>query len=311
MNRVLKCIREAVPKATKTIVWLLKIMLPVALAVGFLQYWGVMEWLAQYLSPVFTHIGLPGISAIVFITSLFLPLYSALAIIATLTLGMREITILAVMCLISHSLIVETAVQKKTGSSVLIMLFVRIGMSFVAACLLNLLLPVSGFGVSHPTGGGVVPETVADVLKLWMYSSVSLIIKVSLILYGLFILQNILNEYKWLDVIARVFSPFMQFFGLSRRVSFLWFVAQTLGLAYGSAVMIEQVENGTVTKGEANMLNYHIAVNHSLLEDTLLFVAIGVNAAWIVIPRVGLAFFTVWTVRLIYRFLPVTRYAGL
>lgn len=105
MQRVVSCIRLALPKATHTIVWLLKLMLPVALFVSFLQYWGVMDWLAQYLSPVFIHIGLPGASAIVFITSLFLPLYSVLAVIATMTLGMREITILAIMCLISHSLI--------------------------------------------------------------------------------------------------------------------------------------------------------------------------------------------------------------
>jgi hypothetical protein len=304
MNRVLICVKNAFPKATKMIIWLLKLMLPVAFAVSFLQYWGVIDWMAQYLSPVFTHIGLPGVSAIVFITSLFLPLYSVLAVIATLTLGMREVTILAIMCLISHSLIVETAVQKKTGSSAVTMLFVRIGMSFVAAFLLNWLLPTTGFAISHPTGQAVVFTTVPEVLFQWLKSSMYLIIKISLILYGLFILQNILNEFKLLDVIARLFAPLMQFFGLSRNVSFLWFVAQTLGLSYGSAVMIEQVDNHIVSREEANMLNYHIAINHSLLEDTLLFVSIGVSMGWIVFPRIGLALLVVWGVRLLSRFFP-------
>ncbi len=304
MQRVVSCIRLALPKATHTIVWLLKLMLPVALFVSFLQYWGVMDWLAQYLSPVFIHIGLPGASAIVFITSLFLPLYSVLAVIATMTLGMREITILAIMCLISHSLIIETAVQKRTGSSVLNMLVVRVGMSFTAAFLLNWLLPNTGFVVSHSTEQVTHLLSVTDVLLLWAKSSIMLIIKVSLILYGLFILQNLLNEFKWLDKISNFFAPLMRFFGLSREVSFLWFVAQTLGLAYGSAVVIEQVEKGIVNKRDANMLNYHIAVNHSLLEDTLLFVSIGVSMFWIVIPRIGLAFLVVWGIHAIRRMIP-------
>lgn len=304
MDRLFTCIRKAIPKATKTIVWLLKLMLPVALLVSFLQYWGVIDWLAQYLSPVFTHIGLPGSSAIVFITSLFLPLYSVLAVIATMTLGMREVTILAIMCLISHSLIIETAVQKRTGSSVLNMLVVRIGMSFIAAVLLNWLLPTTGFGVSHSTEHIVQLTSVQDVLFVWFKTSILLIIKVSAILYGLFILQNILSEFQWLDSISAFFAPLMRIFGLSRQVSFLWFVAQTLGLAYGSAVVIEQVEKGVVTRKDANMLNYHIAVNHSLLEDTLLFVSIGVPVLWIVVPRIGLAFLLVWLIQGIGKTIP-------
>jgi hypothetical protein len=89
--------------------------------------------------------------------------------------------------------------------------------------------------------------------------------------------------------------------GLSNESSFLWFVAQTLGLAYGSAVMIEEVENNEISHNSANLLNYHIAVNHSLLEDTLLFVAIGVPAGWIITPRFLFAISIVWSVRLIKR----------
>jgi len=307
MQRIVSCVRLALPKATHTILWLLKLMLPVALLVSFLQYWGVMDWLSGYLSPVFIHIGLPGVSAIVFITSLFLPLYSVLAVIATLTLGMREVTILAIMCLISHSLIIETAVQKRTGSSVFNMLVVRVGMSFIAAVLLNWLLPTTGFAVSHPTGQALYLTAVSDVLWLWAKSSIMLIVKVSLILYGLFILQNILNEYNWLNKISAFFAPLMGFFGLSREVSFLWVVAQTLGLAYGSAVVIEQVDKGIVKRADANMLNYHIAVNHSLLEDTLLFASIGVSVAWIVVPRIGLAFLLVWGIHAIRWFFPKVR----
>jgi hypothetical protein len=100
-----------------------------------------------------------------------------------------------------------------------------------------------------------------------------------------------------LSVISKVFSPLMRLMGLSNDSSFLWFVAQTLGLGYGSAVMIEEVESKSITPESAILLNYHIAINHSLLEDTLLFVAIGVPAGWIIAPRFILAILLVWAVR--------------
>ena len=91
----------------------------------------------------------------------------------------------------------------------------------------------------------------------------------------------------------------MKIMGLTDESSFLWFVAQTLGLTYGSAVMLEEVENKEITPYSANLLNFHIAINHSLLEDTLLFVAIGVPVLWITIPRIILAIIVVWSIRLL------------
>ena len=46
------------------------------------------------------------------------------------------------------------------------------------------------------------------------------------------------------------------------------------------------------------LLNRSIAICHSLLEDTLLFVAIGAWALWITMPRLVLAAAAVWGYRL-------------
>ena len=288
--------KSALPKAGKTIWWLLKIILPISLIVSFLQYWGVIAQIAILLSPAFSLIGLPGESAVVFITSIFVPLYGPIAIIATLPMDMREITILALMCLISHNLFVECAVQKKTGSSALIMFFLRLSASILGALILNLLLP------EHIGSARVVQKSIeftglTQMLGNWITSAGYLSLKIALIITGLMILQSILKEFNILSVISKTFAPLMRMMGLSNDSSFLWFVAQTLGLGYGSAVMIEEVENKSITPKSANLLNYHIAINHSLLEDTLLFVAIGVPAGWIIAPRFIMAILVVWSVR--------------
>jgi hypothetical protein len=287
---------SALPKAAKTSWWLLKIILPVSFTVTLLQYLGFISFLAHHLTPLFSLIGLPGESAIVFITSLFLSLYAPIAIIATLNLEMREITILALMCLITHNMLVETAIQRKTGSSYPVMFLLRLSMSFVAAAILNWLLPASlGGSLVHETA--VVHTEIGSMLIHWVKGAGSLSLKIILIITGLMMFQNILRDFKLLNLISQSFAPLMRFFGLSEKSSFLWVVAQTLGLTYGAAVMIEEVGNKEISREDANLLNYHIAINHSMLEDTLLFVAIGVPFVWIMAPRIVLAFIAVWTVR--------------
>jgi spore maturation protein SpmB len=114
------------------------------------------------------------------------------------------------------------------------------------------------------------------------------------------LLQNILKEFRVLDLLAKVFAPVMKFFGLTADSSFLWFVSQIIGLTYGSAIMVEAVEKSEIKPRDAKLLNYHIAINHSMLEDTLLFVAIGVNAGWMMIPRLIFAFLTVHFVKSVW-----------
>ncbi len=302
LSRIKSALISALPKASKTTIWLLKIIIPISLAVSILHYLGVIDIIARYLAPVFSVVGLPGEAAIVFITSIFLSLYAPIAIIATLPLDARDIIILAVMCLIAHNMIVETAVQSKTGSSYAGMFILRIVSAFIAAFFLNLLLPKE-IETAVVQGKAVVYDSFWAMLADWGIGTLWLILKVVLIITGLMILQNILKEFKILDMISRSLAPLMTAMGLPKSCSFLWFVAHILGLTYGSAVMIDAVENNELSKHDANLLNHHIAVNHSTLEDTLLFVAIGVPVLWMIVPRFVLAIMIVWLVRFLHYFL--------
>lgn len=286
--------KQSLGKSFKLSVWLLKIIVPVSLAVSLLQHFGIIAMVAPLAAPLFSLIGLPGEAAIVFISSIFLPLYAPIAILATLNLSMRSISILALMCLITHNMIVETAIQKRTGSSAIKMFIIRLTSSFVAAFALHHLLPIDTETTTQINIASV-DTSFASMMWVWLKSTLGLSVKIILIISGLMILQNTLKNLNLLQHISNFFAPLMRWFGLSKSSAFLWFVAQTLGLAYGAAVMIENVENGDITKEDANTLNHHIAVNHSLLEDTLLFASIGVPVFWITIPRIGMALIVVWS----------------
>jgi hypothetical protein len=300
-KRIVKCFQQAWPRALRSAWWMIRMMLPISLAVMFLQYFGLLNYIGQWLTPVFKHIGLPGESALVYITSYLLSIYAAIAVIGTMALDMREITILAIMCLISHNMIIETTIQKKTGSSVARMIIIRTLASFIGAVLLNFLLPetTTTSGI-HQTAREFA--SVQDLFTTWLSGSFLLSIKVISIVIGLMFLQQILEEFGFMNPLSKVFRPLMKPLGLSEKTSFLWIIANAIGLTYGSAIMIDQVENGKILPEDADMLNHHVAINHSLLEDTLLFVAIGVPAFWITIPRIGIAMVFVWEYRLEKKF---------
>jgi len=295
-QRILNAICSGLPKAGRTLVWLLKLIVPISLGVQLLQYSGLLNYAALAINPLFHVIGLPGTSAIAFVCSLFLPLYAPIAVIGTMTLTIRQISILAIMCLISHNTLVETAVQKKTGSSYWFIWFLRIGMSFLAAFLWNIMLPEDMGAAPTITASASVEQTFGQMMLAWSFSTLRLCLKIILIVSGLMILQRLLEEFHIMDVLARVFAPFMRVMGLSGDCSFLWFVGNIIGLTYGSAVLIEQIQDGKLKPSDARMLNNHLAISHSLLEDSLLFIAIGVPAFWVTVPRLLLAIVVCWLI---------------
>jgi hypothetical protein len=298
-KRIYYCAIKALPTALRTARWLLSIMIPISLGVTILQLLGVIEWAAFYLNPLFKHIGLSGQCALVFITSILLNIYSAIAVISTLPLTLREITILAIMCLIAHNLIIESLVQKKTGSSGIKMVVIRLVTSIFGAVVLNLLLPAEKNSVIYQSITCSQHLPLAIVFKQWTISTIFLSLKVIVFISALMILQKIMEEFGFFSYLSTILSPFLKIMGLPPACSFLWIVANLVGLGYGAAIMFEQLNKNKISRAETDLLNHHIAVSHSLLEDTLLFVAIGVSFLWITIPRLIFAIIIVWGYRLL------------
>ena len=295
--RLYKCVLRAIPRSLSICVWLLKVMLPISLAVRVLQHVGFIDWLAAILSPIFSIIGLSGDSAIIFLTSIFLPLYPTIAVMTTLTLTLREATILAVMCLVSHNLPVECSVAHKTGSPFGRIVAFRIAMSFVSAIVLNWLLPQSDAPFSFMNIGATEVTSWGMLFMQWLSSSLTLTVTIVLIVTALMVLQRVLEEFGWMHRIANILSPLMRLFGLPSGCSLLWLTGNIVGMAYGAAIMIDEVEQGRLTRHEANLVNHHLGVSHSLLEDTMLFVAMGISFWWIFLTRLILAMIAVWTMR--------------
>lgn len=274
-------------------------MIPVSALVAVLQSAGVLSVLAVALHPLFSLLGLPGEAALPFVSGLLLNLYSLIAAAPGLGLDLRSMTILSLMGLTAHNLLVELPVLRTTGSAVLRMLVLRLGGAVLMALVLNLFLPGTlselspGFASSDSSGAGI-PGGVTG----WLSSSIRLSGRIAAILLPLMVVESLLRRYGMSERIGRVVQPLMRVFGLSPVCAVPWVVANTLGLAYGAGVLRSMVGDGTLNARDGDLLNHHIAISHSLLEDTLLFAVLGVPVFWLIVPRLGFAIGAVWLRRL-------------
>ena len=292
MEKIFDCFKQAVPASWKSTRWLLKLMIPISLAVTLMQHFGILAWIATWINPMFVHFGLPGESAVAFISGAAAGTYAGLAVMMSIPLTMKQASILALMIALCHALPMECAVNKKTGSSFWNMAVIRIVMALLCAFTLNLLLPeIAG---KYIYLGAEAVSSLAEVTTTWVLSQVKMSLMVMLIIFTLMVVQRMLEAYRLLDSLSRLLSPLMLFFGLPRHASYMWLVGNVLGISYGSAVMLELEEKGLVTKDEANDVNYHLIMNHSMLEDTIVFAATGISAILLITTRVSFALLLVW-----------------
>jgi spore maturation protein SpmB len=293
------CFSSGIRAGLRMAAWLLMIMAPVSLAVKILAWTGALAWIARPLNPVLTWVGLPGETVVAFLTGMLLNLYSAIAALGSMPLTDRQVTIFAVMALISHNFLVEAAVQHKTGTAAWRTIGLRLACSLIAGLALNQILPESVTPARLQTAAAASATGLPAVISNWAIDTAWLAGKVIAIVMVLMVLQRVLKEFGIIQVLSRVLYPILWLLGLPGRLAFLWVVANVLGLAYGGAVFMEEARGGALGREDAQLLNRSMAVCHSLLEDTLLFVAIGAWGLWITLPRLVLAAAVVWTYRLI------------
>ncbi len=292
MNKIIDCFKQAAPVSWKSTKWLLKLMIPISLAVTLMQHFGVLAWIATWINPLFVHFGLPGESAVAFISGATAGTYAGIAAMMSIPLTMKQASILALMIALCHALPMECAVNQKTGSSFWKMGAIRLIMAIVCALILNVLLP--NMPGNYIYLGAEADSGFTEVMTTWAVSQIKMSLMVALIIFTLMVVQRMLEAYRLLDPLSRLLSPLMRLFGLPRHASYMWLVGNVLGISYGSAVMLELEEKGVITREEANDVNYHLIMNHSLLEDTIVFAATGISAVLIVATRISFALVLVW-----------------
>jgi spore maturation protein SpmB len=115
----------------KTLLDLMKILVPVYIGVQLLAISGLLNIIADLFAPVMSIFGLPGETSLVMILGWFSGTYAALGALAAIKLTGIQITTIAIMLSTAHNLITEGAVVKKLGVSTFASVSLRLVFSLI------------------------------------------------------------------------------------------------------------------------------------------------------------------------------------
>ncbi|WP_346207319.1 nucleoside recognition domain-containing protein [Caldifermentibacillus hisashii] len=275
---LLNSVKQGIMNGLHTTWTLGKVIFPVTLIVSLLQYTPVLPWLFDKLAPFMSVFGLSGEAAIPLVLGNLLNLYAAIGGILTLELTVKEVFIIAVMLSFSHNLLIETSVALKSGVKLWIVLSVRIGLALVAAFIINLVWPGGSEMVQYGliTANETAPVGMAAIFLAGLQKAVLGALQLAMIVIPLMIGIQILKDLKWLNVFTGWMAPVTRGLGMNENTALVLTAGLIFGLAYGAGVLLQAVKEDGVSKKDATLAFIFLVACHAVVEDTLIFVPLGI-----------------------------------
>jgi hypothetical protein len=268
-----------------------KVVFPVTVVVSVVRYTPLYEGLISGLTPLMGVIGLPGEAAVPLVLGNLLNLYAAIGAILSMDLSVKEVFILALMLGFSHGLPVETAICRRIGVSATLVIGFRVTVAVAAAAIVNL----TWSGGEEKASYGLVaasPESPSGALEIVTSALVTAtvgVFQLALIVVPVMLFIQVLKDLGVLDGFARLVRPLMRPLGVAPRGAVTMAGGLIFGLAFGAGVIIEQVREQKFEKRELTLMMLFLCACHAVVEDTLIFIPLGINVGYLLLIRLSTA----------------------
>lgn len=289
-------VRIGIRKGWSSFVWILKIIVPVSFIAALVQWSGWLGQIDFLLHPLMNVIDLPAAAALPIIVATTVSFYAALAIMFVLPFTTEQIILIALFITIAHMLVAEGIVQHKSGLHFIKATLVRIGAAVLCVFVVSQFFADTSQSIDLPAS--LATETsFVEVMKSWAIDTLRLCGRVFLIIMLVMMVLYASESLGWIGYLVRFLRPLMRILGLSDQAATTWVTGAGFGLLYGSAVIMEEAKKGALTREELEHAQISLGINHSIVEETALFLALGVNPLWLLIPRFVTATIAVYALR--------------
>ena len=128
---------------------------------------------------------------------------------------------------------------------------------------------------------------------LWLIETIKgcffSILKLVLIVLPLMILIEFLKEFKVINKLAPLFLPLLKLLRMPKESVLPLVAGLVFGIAYGAGVIIQSAREEHIQREDLYTVGLFLVICHSLVEDSMLFLAVGANFWIIVLGRFLLA----------------------
>ncbi len=272
----------------KTSLILFKIVIPISIAVRLFNEWGVTAYIGLALSPVMELAGLPGSLGLVWATAMITNLYAAIIVFSTLLpaeqLTVAQVTVLATMMLVAHSLPIELRIAQKAGPRLRFMLPLRVCGALIIGLLLHQIYSRTGF-LQVEYIALWKPEISDPSWKAWAIDQVEALLSVVGIIISLLVVVRLLNWLRITYMLTRILEPILRIMGMSRDAAPITIIGMTMGIGYGGALIIREAQSGTLSGKDIFYSLSFMGLMHSMIEDTLLMLLMGGHISGVLLFR--------------------------
>ncbi len=129
----------------------------------------------------------------------------------------------------------------------------------------------------------------AELLWHAVLGSLKLSIKLILIIVPLMVIYEFLQSSNTFKKILNALHFILKPLGFSEHASVSMLTGIFLGITYGSGILLAQSEKNMLTKIDITLTAVYLSMCHAVIEDTLVFVAIGGNGFYILGTRIIIA----------------------
>ncbi|MCZ8537506.1 hypothetical protein M9R32_09965 [Paenisporosarcina quisquiliarum] len=296
-------IKNGLLAGLKTTWTLSKIIFPITLLLVILQFTPVLPWIIDLVSPVMGIFGLRGDAAIPLVLGNALNLYAGIAGILSLELTVKEVFILAVMLSFSHNIFIETGVALKVGVKLWVVLLVRFGLAAISAIVINLVWSggsdIAQYGMAPKVAS--MPEGWMEIVLLGLQKASFGVLQLAMVVIPLMIVIQYLKDKQYLQKFSQKLAPFTKLLGIEPNASMTLVSGLVIGLAFGAGVMIQAVQEDGVSKKDATLVFIFLVACHAVVEDTLIFIPLGIPIWPLFLLRLGIAFVLTITVAALWK----------
>jgi hypothetical protein len=281
---------------------LFRIMVPVVIAVKILGELDLIKYIAAAFAPLMSLVGLPGEMGLVWATAMITNMYGGIVVFASIAPGLHmstaQITVIACMILVAHSMPVETTISRKTGVRIRFMVPFRLLCALLLGFILNTVYSAGGFLQEE---GRILWEASpgSDSLGSWGLSQLQNLAAIYLIVLVLIILIKILDRLGITSLMNRIFEPVLTSMGIGKSASTVTILGMVLGISYGGGLILRDVYSGKLSNRDVFFSMSLMGLSHSIVEDTLLMMSLGGNISGVFFARIA---FTWIIISLLVRF---------
>ncbi len=266
---------------TLEIYWVLaRIMVPITIMTELLSRMGVIEAFAPAFAPVMGLVGLPPELGLAWLSGMLVGIWGAVPLVFVLvpvsSLSVADVTVFSALLLFAHALPIEQKIIQQAGPRMITTTLLRVLGGLLYAFLLHRLLAATGW-LSSPVNPTWIPMSATPEWTAFFKGLLETMLSMLAILLALSWGLEILRITGFLKLVMKALAPLLRLAGIRGEAGHLTAIGLFLGVSYGGGLLIREARSGAVSLRQVFVSCVFMGFAHSVIEDTLIVVALGAD----------------------------------